>query len=202
MFLVPQRHVSTSNYGNCKANVTWRTHVMGGLVSLACLPTIPSSVSLGLACLFVTLGSLLPDLDARQSKLSNLEIVGITVFKPVAQLLHRRLSHRGPFHSLFGLLIVSVLCSLPLALFLDAFAGVGLSLGFASHLVLDACTRSGVPLWWPTTTRVHFLPRSWRITTSSLAEDSLFLLLALFAVFALLRYLQEPGFQGSSQLLN
>lgn len=151
--------------------MTWRTHLMGGLASITILPVALDSVTFALACVFAILGSLLPDLDARESKLSNSQIRGVAPLKVASLLLNKRLGHRGAFHSAFALLLVAVLLGFPFALFLDPFAGVGLVLGFASHLLLDACTRSGVPLWWPDKTRVHLLPRALRVTTGSLAED-------------------------------
>ena len=162
--------------------MTWRTHLAGGLASLAVIPFAPSSTSLALGCVFAALGSLLPDLDARESKLSNVQIVGVAPLKPLAWVVSRRLGHRGPLHSLLALLVVTVGISLPLSLFLDPLAGIGLSLGFASHILLDACTKSGVPLRWPELGRVRLLPPRLRFTTGSMAEDILFLLLALLAV--------------------
>ncbi len=159
--------------------MTWRSHLMGGLASITILPFALDSTSFVLACIFAVLGSLLPDLDAQQSKLSNSQIRGIAPLKVASLLLNKRLGHRGAFHSVLALLLVAVVLGLPLALFLDPFACVGLVLGFASHLLLDACTRSGVPLWWPDTTRVHLLPRALRVTTGSLAEDAVFVLLAM-----------------------
>jgi inner membrane protein len=186
--------------------MTWRTHVMGGLVSLWIVPLggwiLPSGIdttSLVLAIIFALLGSLLPDLDARESKLSNMQIGGVTPLKPAAWFLNRSLGHRGVMHSLLALLIASLVFSLPLALFLDSFAGVGLALGYLSHLLLDACTKSGVPLYWPDNKRVHLLPRQLRFVTGSSAEDALFILLALVAAgFLLNQFFQlSPPFQPS-----
>ena len=166
--------------------MTWRTHVMGGIVSLWLIPTTTSFDSTSLAIIFAVLGSLLPDLDARESKLSSVAMGGITPLKPVARLLSRSLGHRGPLHSLLAVLVIAVCLSLPLAFFLDPFAGLGLALGYLSHLLLDACTKSGVPLTWPDTKRVHLLPPGLRFTTGSVAEDGLFILLSLAAAGLLL----------------
>ena len=89
-------------------------------------------------------------------------------------------------HSLLALLIISVVLGLPLALFLDPFAGVGLALGYLSHLVLDACTRSGIPLLWPEPGKMHLLPSGLRVVTGSKAEDIVFFLLAFAATGFLL----------------
>jgi inner membrane protein len=178
--------------------LTWRTHFLGGVASLWLLPIGVPHQSLALAIAFALLGSLLPDLDARQSKLSNVQIAGITPLKPAAYVLNRRLGHRGVMHSLWALLIVAIALGLPLALLLDPLAGVGLVLGYLSHLLLDACTRSGVPLLWPETSKVHLLPRGLRVVTGSRAEDIVFFLLAFAATgFLLTQLLTAPTIPAS-----
>ncbi len=162
---------------------------MAGIVSLYGLPLGLSFDSMSLAILFAVIGSLLPDLDARESKLSNIAIGGVAPLKLVARLLSRSLGHRGPMHSLLAVLVVAIAFGLPLALFIDAFAGFGLTLGYLSHLLLDACTRSGVPLYWPDSGRVWLLPPGFRFTTGSAAEDGLFILLSFAASGLLLIHL-------------
>ena len=169
--------------------MTWRTHFLGGIAALWILPPGVGLDSLALAVLFAALGSLLPDIDARESKIASLQIGGVTWLKPAAHLAYRRLGHRGALHSIVALLVLSIAAGVPLWLFLSPLAAVGLALGYLSHLLLDACTRSGVPLYWPDTNRVHLLPMRLRITTGSRAEDGVFLLLALAALGLLLTHL-------------
>lgn len=159
---------------------------MGGIVSLWLLPLGTAYWSVALAIVFALIGSLLPDLDARESKLSNVQVGWITPLKPAAHALNRRLGHRGAMHSLLGLLFVAVTFGIPLGLFLDPFAGVGLVLGYLSHLLLDACTKSGVPLYWPKPGKVHLLPPGFRAVTGSWQEDLVFLLLTFAATGFLL----------------
>lgn len=173
--------------------MTWRTHFLGGIAMLWLLPPGLSSSSLAWAVLFAVLGALLPDLDARESKLSNVKTWGVTPIKPLARLLSRSLGHRGPLHSLVALLALSILASLPLSILLDPFAGLGLSLGYLSHLLLDACTRSGIPLLWPEPGRVHVLPAPLRVVTGSGGEDVAFLLVALAATGFLLVQFSNPN---------
>ena len=170
---------------------------MGGIVSLWLLPPGVPSGSIVLAIAFAVLGSLLPDLDARESKLSNFQVAGITPFKPAAQALNRRLGHRGMMHSLLALLILAIFFGLPLWLFLDPLAGVGLVLGYFSHLVLDACTRSGIPFYWPEPNRIYFLPPRLRVATGSWWEDIVFLLLTFAATGVLLIQLFTPNLSRS-----
>jgi len=162
--------------------VTWRTHLVGGVASLWLLnaaPAVPLSLeTVGPAVLAAALGSLLPDLDAADSRIKRLEVGGIAPFALPALVLHRAFGHRGALHSLAGLAAAGLLVALPLGSVLGAAAGWALLLGYASHLVLDACTRSGVPLLWPRRNRFHLLPYPLRIVTGSPAEDLFFVLLA------------------------
>lgn len=172
--------------------MTWRTHFIGGIAVLWLLPPAgfeSASISFPLALVFAVLGSLLPDLDARESKLSNVQIGGIPWLKPIGYLLHRRLGHRGAMHSLLAWLLVSLVFALPLSFLMDPMAGFGLMLGYLSHLLLDACTRSGIPLLWPEPGRMHLLPYRLRLVTGSPAEDIFFLMLALLAIACLLTHL-------------
>lgn len=164
--------------------MTWRTHLMGGLAMLWLLaPASPDT--LVLATIPAALGALLPDLDAGESKLSYASMYGKAPLKPLSVQLFRRLGHRGVLHSFLAWVVVTLTGGILSGLAVHTLApGVGLSLGYLSHLLLDACTRSGVPLFWPNSARVPLLPYRLRITTGSLAEDVVFALLAL-AAFAL-----------------
>jgi len=173
---------------------------MGGVFSLvpfALLP--PESLApgeAGLLALIAGLGALLPDLDASESHLKHLKLLGTTVapFTLPAVHLNRTLGHRGLLHSLLGLGIVALFIGIPLALFVGPLASLALLLGYASHLALDACTKHGIVLLYPRHKRLHLLPAGFRITTGSIAEEPVFVLLALLAVILLLRLLAAPAF--------
>ena len=165
----------------------WRTHVIAGLGSLWLLETIPgvlTSESLAPLALAASLGALLPDLDAERSKIQSLSVSGVQPFAPVSQALYRAWGHRGPLHSALGLGAI-VLFASALAFWWEWPLSVALVLGYASHLLLDACTKSGIPLWYPKKKRYHLLPVPARLTTGSLAEDVFFAFLTS-AVFLLL----------------
>ena len=185
--------------------MTWRTHVAGGVASLWLLKPFlahgtatgafaaPASTNLGLLALVAGFGALLPDLDARESAAKHLSF-GLTFganrlrVAPLhlpAVLLHRAFGHRGPLHSLWGFVTFAFVAGAPMAWYTSPSAVVALLLGWASHLILDACTKSGVPLLWPGKRRLHFLPPGLRITTGSDAEGLAFAPLAT-AAFALL----------------
>lgn len=115
--------------------MTGKTHAAVGLfvgVALArSLGVTDEQAALTVA--LAVIGSLAPDLDTPQSYISRLLILN-----PV----HLFVRHRGVLHSglVAGLLMVAGLVH-PLAL---PFA-----MGYASHILIDALTVSGVPVLWP-----------------------------------------------------
>jgi inner membrane protein len=142
------------------------------------LPLFPES-NLGVLCAVAALGSLLPDLDASESKIKHLKLIG-TGFKPFllpALVVSRTDQHRGLLHSLWGLGMAGfvVLCAMP---WLGLPMGIALVLGYASHLITDSATKSGIRLFYPSARRYHALPKILRISTGSLAEEALLPFLA------------------------
>ncbi|WP_395143365.1 metal-dependent hydrolase [Armatimonas sp.] len=173
--------------------MTWRTHLAGGLATLWLLKPFVPAESIGLLAIAAGLGALLPDLDARESRIKNLTLgTGIAPFALPAFALHRLLGHRGLLHSLLGLLLVALVVGLPIALYLEPVAAIALLLGYASHLALDASTKAGIPFWFPNRRRVHLLPPKLRITTGSEPEDIVLALLAMTAIAIMLTTLQPP----------
>lgn len=187
-----------------------RTHLVGGIAALWLVEPFISSGdadALEFWLLGAGVGSLLPDLDASESLIRHVGfgrgIYRIEPFQPLAWWLHRSFGHRGLVHSLFGLGVVTAL-TLPLGIWFSPFLVAGLSLGFISHLYLDGLTKSGVPLWdrpqWAASTayrgehrrRVHFLPRGWRISTGSQAEEVVFVICSALALTLLLRHSATP----------
>ena len=170
--------------------MTWTTHVLCGINSLwlmEMLPQAPDPTQLAPLVVAAAFGSLLPDLDAGESKLKHLKIGGIKPFFLPAQMVHRQLGHRGLAHSLAGLIILSLM-SIPLMAWWGWQPSLALILGYASHLAADACTKSGIPFLYPRKLRYHLLPVSWRFTTGSQAEEVLFPFLAMAVLLLLLRH--------------
>ncbi len=173
-----------------------RTHAVAGAVSLWVLKDVPglfTPETLTPLTLFAVLGALLPDLDASESQIKRLAFAGIAPFAPLAVLLNRTLGHRGFLHSLLGWGVASVLFA-PLALAWNVGLPLALSLGYASHIAADACTKSGIPLLYPRRKRYHLLPRPLRLTTGSMAEEVIFVALAAFLLLLLLRQLPTQAF--------
>lgn len=162
--------------------MTWRTHLAGGLTALWLLSPLPG-VRLEEAVFFAALGSLLPDLDAPVSKLSVQKIKGIPPLEPIAGTISILLGHRGPLHSFAGLCVLGCLVCLPLAAVYPS-ASAGLFIGCLSHLLLDACTVSGLRLLWPYRKTYRLLPTPLLVVTRhppTPAEELAFALLMMAA---------------------
>lgn len=165
-----------------------RTHMLLGAASLWVLRPLPGVLDapdVVPMLAFATFGALLPDLDAAGSTLKYWRIGGVQPFVPLAQLLHGRFGHRGALHSLRGLGVLALLL-VPLLFWWPWRWYLGLLLGYASHLLGDSCTKTGIPLLHPRPERFWLLPRRWRLTTGSPAEEVLIPLLALAILFLLL----------------
>lgn len=173
--------------------MTWRTHALGGVASLWLLRpfgTGGDAASLGLLAGLAALGALLPDLDAHESKIKHLAVArGVEPFALPSLLLGRLLGHRGLLHSLLGWGTAVLVVGLPTFLLLGPPPALALMLGYGSHVLLDACTKHGVPLLYPRPGRWHALPPGWRVTTGSEDEDLVFLPLALLSLWLLLAVL-------------
>jgi hypothetical protein len=103
---------------------------------------------------------------------------GLVATGGLAGLVHRLPGHhRGWTHAppvALGLGAASLLLGPLLAPSLPGI-GAAFACGYLSHLAADACTRSGIPLWWAGQSRpsLHLLPRPLRVRTGS-AGESLF----------------------------
>ncbi len=133
---------------------TWSTHLFFGINSLWLLQSVPAVADIAfdpahlpLLIGAAALGSLLPDLDASKADQASF-CGGIKPFLLPSQAIHRHLGHRGFSHSLAALLLVAVL-ALPLAFWWGLLLPLALLLGYGSHLAADACTKSGIPFFYP-----------------------------------------------------
>ncbi len=178
----------------CMRNTTHQllgvTLALGALRLAEADPQPPLVVGAAAGALF---GSWLPDVDqpgARLHRRSHLErrslLVGAAGALARLPLLAFSLlaRHRAITHSLAACLAVCLAAALAATFGALAFAAAGgLALGYAAHVLADACTRSGVSLWAPfSARRVWLLPARARVRTASLHER---LLAAPVAVAAL-----------------
>ena len=164
--------------------MTWRTHALGGISSLWLLAIIPGS-NLGALAAIAAFGALLPDIDATRSKIRSLSALNIQPFEPVGAAANRTFAHRGFLHSPTALAYAAAAAVIFGAL-TDWALGAALWLGYASHLALDACAKSGIP---GRDRRLFLVPPALRIVTGSVQEDIYFMLLALAASALLLTQL-------------
>ena len=136
----------------------------------------------------------LPDIDNPRSTLGN----GLNRLKnPTLNVLSRPLSwamrttsfvlvrtvgHRTMTHSVFGVLLFSLL----VLLFLGRFPNLALALiaGYASHVFADALNTRGVPLLWPVGKPFRLLPGG--VRSGGAVEVAVALVALAFTLYALL----------------
>ena len=123
--------------------------------------------------IFITMllvASALPDIDSYKSK------IGKKV-KPISFLINLFFRHRGIFHSLSLLILISALISI-----VNHETAAAFFIGYLSHLVLDSLTPSGVMFFYPfSMKRTKGL-----IRTGSLFENILLILLLALCFYMLL----------------
>lgn len=128
--------------------------------------------------------ALLPDLDAHESVIKNLDVRGIKPFAPIAFIFSTLFRHRGALHSLFFLILVACFSFLLLPYTNLAFV-LMIPLGYASHLIADGITKSGIEFFWPVRTNIHFFPKWLRVTTGK-AFDWMLQIIAWVGIFGYL----------------
>jgi membrane-bound metal-dependent hydrolase YbcI (DUF457 family) len=99
------------------------------------MPFLPKddSAAIAIAAVFCVIGALAPDLDAVESKIKHVKVIGITPFVPVSRAINREYGHRGLLHSLRGWIGWTLLI-LPLGAVIGWIHVAALSLGYVSHL--------------------------------------------------------------------
>lgn len=132
-----------------------KTHLaFGFLAALILKPMIhPSDAILFFAV--VLLGSLLPDIDSPESKISHKT-------GPLSKLVAVFSKHRGIFHSLFFAALIAVL----VGYLAGSIYGIALCIGYLSHLIIDGFTIQGINFLHP----VGKLYLSGFIKTGSIGE--------------------------------
>ncbi len=124
----------------------WMTHVLIGLffyLVLSRFGVLPVSL---LGVLFVSLGSVLPDIDHPRSFVSHLS----AFFRFGSKLIHLG-GHRGPMHTIWAVLfltslVIAITRRLPISALVASSA---FALGYVAHLIADSFTRSGVAWFYP-----------------------------------------------------
>ena len=141
-----------------------------GLVSLGFF-----SVESELLYLLIVMGvGALPDIDHHKSKLGR-------KVKPISWLLNTLLGHRGIIHSVFPILIAYIAFSY----YGYSWIGVAFAVGYFSHLVGDAFTKSGVAFLYPLSSkRIKGF-----IRTGGVLEELLFFVFVLLSSWQIYRLL-------------
>ncbi len=85
--------------------------------------------------LFVTMMSLLPDIDHPNSILGRI--------KPISFFIYKKFGHRSFTHSLIFAILITNFFAINLKFYKLAWLAIG------SHLFADMLTYTGVPLFWP-----------------------------------------------------
>ena len=155
------------------------THAAIGVVAYAGVAALTGAGIEPAALGAAAIGAWLPDVDTPHSK------AGFCVY-PLAAWLEKRFGHRTITHSFLGTAIFAALCA-PLLFWPHLHAIYwALLLGYVSHLMADAATKSGVPMAWPNR-RPWVFPgnEDFRIRTGSAAEMGVlfcFILLGLLTI--------------------
>ena len=154
--------------------------------------------SVGLAAAALC-GSRLPDIDqlgARIHRRTRLERRSLLVSAPAAAIrlplvaFAAVVSHRSLTHSVPACVAAAALTALVASRAGTGAAlvlGGGVAIGYAAHVIADACTPSGVTLWAPfSRRRVWLLPPRARIPTGSWREAALAVMAAAALAVVLL----------------
>lgn len=149
----------------------FHTHILLGIVFFLLLKNFFHVGNSWILFLLVLLGSILPDIDERKSKMNRWS--GI-----IGEIVSFFAKHRGIFHSL---LFVGVLFLLIWNIW-GLHYGIALFIGYIAHLFGDALTPMGIKPFYP------FSKYSIRgpIRTGGMWETVILVLLIIFAVGRLL----------------
>lgn len=165
--------------------MTYGTHMLGGAVVGVVVLSI-TGVEQNVAPLILgsaIMGSLLPDIDHTQSKISRSN-AGTSILSSFVGLLtkHRGIIHTPLFMLILAIAAVSAIIAIPMQFKADAIQiTLGILAGFFSHLLLDTLNPGGI-MWLYPISKKHF--HIAQIKTGKLGEvlvaGCMVLILALF----------------------
>jgi inner membrane protein len=160
--------------------MTARTHDAFAFASLLTVAYFHPPESINLMTLIGSViasdvGSLVPDMDQAGNRLWDLLPAGDTVGKYLRKLFFE---HRTFSHSIIGTLVIyKILQFLLFRLLNPAFIDpklvlAGVMIGYLSHLLGDAFTKEGLPLFFPLKINVGIPPiEAFRIKTGNFIEN-------------------------------
>ncbi len=120
------------------------------------------------------IASLLPDIDSPTSKIGKR-------FK----FLNYLFAHRGFFHSLFALLIFTIILY-----FVNYLLAIAFFSGYFLHLLLDSFTKQGIYLFYPFSTKKS----KGRIKVGSILENILFFVVLFVIIVLIVFYVKTKYF--------
>ena len=164
--------------------MTWQTHALVGANVAWLAALLPStSASLAIVGALGRVAALLPDIDAQSAKI---HYIG----KGILGIFRGLFEHRGFFHSFLAVGIVGVISS-SIAWYFDFEWSLPLAvtLGYASHLLIDGFTIGGVRYLFPRTKKFRLLPKAICTTTKGNGDIALLIFAALgLVIFFWLHY--------------
>ena len=148
----------------------FRTHIIFSfLISLLIINSFDIQNKIIFIAILLT-ASVIPDIDSYKSKIGK-------KIKPLSFLINVFLGHRGLFHSIFLLILLSLLIML-----VSYELTIAFFIGYLSHLALDSLTPEGVMFFYPFSRK----RTKGFIRTGSLVENILFVLLLVLCFYMLL----------------
>jgi len=120
--------------------------------------------------IILLVASALPDIDSYKSKIGK-------KIKPISFLINLFFRHRGIFHSLSLLILISALIAL-----INHEIAAAFFIGYLSHLVLDSLTPEGVMFFYPFSRK----RTKGFIRTGSLFENILLILLLALCFYMII----------------
>jgi inner membrane protein len=148
-----------------RKNMRGSTHAAIGLLGAAALAleyNITQPAPLGLILAGGVLGALLPDIDHPNSRISHKAGIAGAPF--------RLFGHRGFTHSLLALALVWLGLA---AIQIPLVYGLAFIIGYASHMISDAMTPSGIVLLWPLKGRWRLIPRDLAVPTGGIVDKAI-----------------------------
>ena len=152
----------------------YRTHLLFALVIFMIFilnSTLEPWIKLTFLIILI-IGSKLPDIDIPESTIGK-------ETRPVSNILSVFFGHRGFFHSLLFILILSFILFL---LKIPYVFIIALIIGYLSHLFLDSFTKSGINPLWPFNIKLKG-----NFKTGRLLENILFLILCILLIILIIK---------------
>ncbi|GEN89139.1 metal-dependent hydrolase [Oceanobacillus sp. FSL W8-0428] len=150
--------------------MTGKTHIMAGITVTTAIVAITDAYQPEWFIAAGAAGGLLPDICHSGSKIGRR-------FPAISKIINTIFGHRTFTHSLLFLALVALILSEVVS---NTSITVGLLIGMATHLLLDASTKQGIKLLYPARITVRF-PITAR--TGGKAENIILLLLTVVTLY-------------------